>query len=61
MADLLESIAYLRTLIDAAETDVIKVMRGNKAAGTRVRRHMQELKIAAQDIRIMVQKIRYTG
>ena len=38
---------------DAAE-DVAKADGGNKAAGTRVRKSMQEIKKAAQDVRIAV-------
>ena len=34
-----------------AEEDVAKAIGGNKAAGTRVRKKMQEIKSAAQDVR----------
>ena len=34
-----------------AEDDVAKAEGGNKAAGTRVRKKMQEIKAAAQDVR----------
>jgi len=34
-----------------AEDDVNKAMGGNKAAGTRVRKKMQEIKSAAQEVR----------
>lgn len=32
--------------------------KGNKAAGTRIRKAMQELKKAAQDIRVEVQEMK---
>ena len=38
---------------DAAE-DIAKADGGNKAAGTRVRKAMQEIKKAAQDVRLAV-------
>jgi len=50
----MEAFDKLKLLVAAAEEDVIKVDKGNKAAGTRVRKSMQEIKAAAQDIRIKV-------
>ncbi|MGH7176182.1 MAG: histone H1 [Tepidisphaeraceae bacterium] len=41
----------LKRLVDEAAEDVAKAIGGNKAAGTRVRKKMQEIKSAAQDIR----------
>jgi len=41
----------LRRLVTEAEEDVAKAVGGNKAAGTRVRKKMQEIKSAAQDVR----------
>lgn len=41
----------LKKLIDEVEPDVEKATGGNKAAGTRVRKKMQEIKAAAQDVR----------
>ena len=41
----------LRRLVAEAEEDVNKANGGNKAAGTRVRKKMQEIKAAAQDVR----------
>jgi hypothetical protein len=38
------------TLVDAAKHD-----KGNSAAGTRVRKAMQDSKAAAQDVRVQVQ------
>jgi hypothetical protein len=41
----------LKRLVTEAEDDVAKAIGGNKAAGTRVRKKMQEIKSAAQDVR----------
>ena len=41
----------LKRLVTEAEEDVAKAIGGNKAAGTRVRKKMQEIKSAAQDVR----------
>lgn len=41
----------LKQMVIEAEPDVQKARGGNKAAGTRVRKKMQEIKSAAQDVR----------
>ncbi len=41
----------LKSLVLEAEDDVNKAIGGNKAAGTRVRKKMQDIKSAAQDVR----------
>lgn len=41
----------LKRLVAEAEEDVNKAFGGNKAAGTRVRKKMQEIKAAAQEVR----------
>jgi len=41
----------LKQLVTEAEDDVQKAIGGNKAAGTRVRKKMQEIKSAAQEVR----------
>ncbi|HWE03900.1 MAG TPA: hypothetical protein VG326_15955 [Tepidisphaeraceae bacterium] len=41
----------LKRLVNEAEPDVQKAAGGNKAAGTRVRKMMQEIKAAAQEVR----------
>ena len=41
----------LKQLVVEAEPDVQKASGGNKAAGTRVRKKMQEIKAAAQAVR----------
>jgi hypothetical protein len=41
----------LKQLVQEAADDVAKAEGGNKAAGTRVRKKMQEIKAAAQEVR----------
>jgi hypothetical protein len=41
----------LKQLVDESADDVNKAMGGNKAAGTRVRKKMQDIKAAAQEVR----------
>jgi predicted nucleic acid-binding Zn-ribbon protein len=41
----------LKQLVAEVADDIQKTMGGNKAAGTRVRKKMQDIKAAAQDIR----------
>lgn len=49
----------LKDLVAAAEADADKFYsKGNSAAGTRLRSHMQDLKKLAQDIRGEVQDIK---
>lgn len=44
----------LKQLVAEVEDDVNKAMGGNKAAGTRVRKKMQDIKAAAQKVRIKI-------
>ena len=44
----------LKELVAAAEEDIIKAQGGNKAAGTRVRKMMQDVKQAAQLVRTKI-------
>jgi hypothetical protein len=50
----------LKELVTAAEEDIVKAEGGNKAAGTRVRKAMQDIKQAAQLVRIKVLEQRDT-
>jgi len=54
----MEEYEELKRLVAAAEDDVIKADGGNKAAGTRVRKSMQEIKQAAQDVRTKILETR---
>ncbi len=51
----------LKEIVAAAEEDIIKAEGGNKAAGTRVRKTMQDIKEAAQNVRKKVLEQRSTG
>ena len=48
----------LKSLVAGMEADVQKFYNGNNAAGTRVRKHLQDVKKACQDMRNEVQEIR---
>ena len=48
----------LKVLVAEIEMDINKAQGGNKAAGTRVRKQMQQIKKAAQDVRNCVLEIR---
>ena len=51
----------LKSLVDSFEKDFEKFyVKDNKAAGVRVRKHMQELRSLAQDIRAEVQSRKKT-
>ncbi|MEM1165595.1 MAG: histone H1 [Planctomycetota bacterium] len=54
----MEEYETLKRLVQDADDDVKKCEGGNKAAGTRVRKHMQEIKNAAQAVRQKVLDIR---
>jgi len=50
----------LKTLIADIEADINKAEGGNKAAGTRVRKQMQQIKQAAQSVRNRILEVRAT-
>jgi len=50
----------LKALVAEIENDINKGEGGNKAAGTRVRKQMQQIKQAAQSVRNRVLEIRAT-
>ena len=52
----------LKNLVSSLEDDFSKFYdKGNKAAGTRVRKGMQDLKDLAQEIRVEVQNAKNNG
>ncbi len=52
----------LKSLVESLEGDFQKFYdKGNQAAGTRVRKGMQELKNVSQNIRVEVQDIKNKG
>jgi hypothetical protein len=48
----------LKQLVDEIEDDINKAVGGNKAAGTRVRKIMQDIKNTAQEVRKKVLDLR---
>lgn len=58
----MERFEQLKELVMSLEDDFAKFYgKSNKAAGTRVRKGMQELKTLAQDIRVEVQSSKNEG
>jgi len=51
---MLETYEQLKRLVAEVEEDIRKAAGGNKAAGTRVRKQMQDVKNAAQALRVRV-------
>ena len=54
----MESIQKIQEVLDGAHADVEKFNNGNKSAGTRIRKAMQEIKELAQEARLHVQSIK---
>lgn len=50
----MEEFEKLKRLVAEAEEDVAKARGGNKAAGTRARKRMQDIKAAAQEVRTKI-------
>jgi hypothetical protein len=57
----MEAFDSLKKLVAQAEEDLAKAEGGNKAAGTRVRTTMQDIKNAAQEIRQKILELRDAG
>lgn len=52
-------ISEIKTLMEELEEDLVKFYdKGNKAAGTRARKQLQELKKLSQEIRLEIQDIK---
>jgi hypothetical protein len=54
----MEEYEQLKELVESAADDVAKASGGNKAAGTRVRKVMQEIKETAQSVRKKILEVR---
>ncbi len=48
----------LKNIVAAMQADVEKFYNGNAAAGTRVRKALQDVKKAAQEFRVEVQEMK---
>ena len=57
----MEAFDRLKKMVAEAEDDIMKAEGGNKAAGTRARQTMQEIKNAAQEVREKVLELRDAG
>jgi len=58
----MDRLQELKDLVGSFEKDFVKFYeKGNKSAGTRVRKHMNELKRKAQEIRKEVQERKAIG
>ena len=55
---MIQDYEHLKQLVDSAAEDVAKAAGGNKAAGTRVRKIMQDIKNASQELRKKVLEVR---
>jgi len=55
---MIESYERLKALVESVQDDVEKAAGGNKAAGTRVRKLMQQIKNDAQALRLKVLETR---
>tara|TARA_R100000008_G_C3572765_1_gene163276 strand:- start:1201 stop:1374 length:174 start_codon:yes stop_codon:yes gene_type:complete len=57
----MESFTKILEVLENAKDDVEKFSNGNKSAGTRVRKAMQEVKTLAQSVRVEVQESKKNG
>ena len=53
-----ELMTVMREEMHSAENEAMKFNSGNKSAGTRVRKHMQNIKTVAQNVRQEVQAMK---
>ncbi len=55
-------IEQMKSLVDQLEPDMVKFYdKGNKAAGTRARKTLQEIKKVSQEIRLEIQDMKNRG
>mgnify|MGYP003635721717 FL=1 len=54
----MENVRKIQEVLESVEGDVMKFGSGNKSAGTRIRKAMQEIKTLAQQVRTDVQSIK---
>lgn len=57
----MESFEKLKQMVAMAEDDISKAEGGNKAAGTRARKALQDIRNAAQEIRKEILTLREQG
>ena len=54
----MEEYEKLKQMVEQVGDDLFKAVGGNKAAGTRVRKSMQDIKNAAQEVRKKILEVR---
>lgn len=54
----MENVNKIQETLNNVQSDVEKFTNGNKSAGTRIRKAMQEIKLLAQTVRTEVQAIK---
>jgi len=54
----MEAFDRLKVMVAAVEEDLAKAQAGNRAAGTRVRKQMQDIKNMAQEVRVKILEMR---
>ncbi len=57
----MKNVSKIQEVLSAVQADVEKFSNGNKSAGTRIRKAMQEIKTLAQEVRVEVQTIKNNG
>lgn len=58
---MIEIYEQLKKMVDGLEDDVRKASGGNKAAGTRIRKALQDVKNQAQLLRVRILETREAG
>lgn len=57
----MEAFDQLKAMVESADEEMQKAEAGNKAAGTRVRKLMQDVKNSAQAVRTKILEMRDAG
>jgi hypothetical protein len=54
----IDKLNAIQGILTTATVDMQNFLKGNNAAGTRVRKGMQQIKVLAQDVRVNVSEIK---
>ena len=54
----MKNVTKIQEILNDAQNDVDKFANGNSAAGTRIRKAMQEIKTLAQEVRVNAKEIK---
>lgn len=55
---MLQKVEKIQSLLDQVKIDAEKFEKGNSAAGTRVRKSLQEIKTLSQNLRLQVTEVK---